>query len=496
MTDVLVVGAGPTGLMLAAELALAGVQVKVLERRTEPQPNSRALTLHPRSIELMDQRGIADRFLAQGHTVPNWHFAGLSTRLDFAALDTRHPYTLLLPQARTERILGDWVRELGVDVLRDHDVRALQQHSSGVELTAQGPRGVVTLQSSYVVGCDGARSMVRGAAGIGFPGSDETATGMLGDFAVTDPVLLDAARERDALVVPLDDGVIRIVLLDPGRLRVPSDEPVTLSEFRESLTSLCGTDCGIAEPTWLSRFGNATRIAENYRAGRVLLAGDAAHIHFPGAGQGLNMGLQDAVNLGWKLAAEVNGWAPPGLLDTYDAERRPVGQTITDNTQVQALLIELMATAEYQRPASALREMLAGLLRFGQVNRQLAGEISGLGISYPPSGPQDDPLNGRRMPDIEIHTGESGTRLSAQLHDGQFVLLDFTGDAAAAEHGDRIRVVPAKTTGERTDFDDVTEILVRPDGHIAWATRLTDVSTRRTERALALRAWAGIKESI
>ncbi|MFJ3951725.1 FAD-dependent monooxygenase [Streptomyces libani] len=355
--DVIVVGAGPTGLMLGAELALGGVRVQILERRTEAQRHSRALTLHPRSVELMDQRGLVERFLPRGRAVPGWHFAGLDTRLDFSALDTRHGYTLFLAQARTEQLLAERARALDVPIRRGHEVVGLRQDDGsasgsgiGSDIGEDGGRGggdgrggrtdpgrvevnvrvpggdLRTVRARYVVGCDGGRSAVRRAAGIEFPGTDETLTGALGDFAVVDPAALDRARAQGVLIAPLEPepepgdertdggpaegrtgGLTRIVLVDPRRMRTPAAEPLTLEEFRTSLAGICGTDCGVAQPRWLSRFGNATRLAARYRAGRVLLAGDAAHIHFPAAGQGLNTGLQDAMNLGWKLAAEIAG---------------------------------------------------------------------------------------------------------------------------------------------------------------------------------------------
>ncbi|HWS32447.1 MAG TPA: FAD-dependent monooxygenase, partial [Actinoplanes sp.] len=284
--EVIVVGAGPTGLMLAGELALAGVRVLVVERRDSPQRDSRALTLHPRSIEVLDQRGLADRFLSEGRPVPGWHFAGLPTRLDFAALDSRHGYTLFLAQAHTERLLTEWVQELGVPISRGAAVTAIAQDPGGVGVTVGG----AVLRAEYVVGCDGGRSVVREAAGIEFPGTGETLTGMLGDFAVVDTSALSRAESGGVLAVPLGDGTTRFVAVDPQRMREPSSTPVTLDEFRATLLRCCGTDFGIAGPRWLSRFGNTTRLAARYRDGRVLLAGDAAHVHFPAAGQGLNTG--------------------------------------------------------------------------------------------------------------------------------------------------------------------------------------------------------------
>ncbi|MEU8993336.1 FAD-dependent monooxygenase [Streptomyces caniferus] len=552
-TDVIVVGAGPTGLLLGAELALGGVRVQILERRTAAQRDSRALTLHPRSVELMDQRGLAERFLALGRPIPEWHFAGLDTRLDFSGLDTRHGYTLFLAQARTERLLAERATELDVPVRRGYEVIGLRQNADGngehagrrggeagkggVEVEVRGPDGAVeTVRARYVVGCDGGRSAVRRAAGIDFPGTDETLSGALGDFATVDPVALDRARAHGVLAVPLDPGaeddhgeddraekpegpegmkgpeetkeaegtggrpggLTRIVLLDPERIRTPSAEPMTLDEFRASLRRICGTDCGVAQPRWLSRFGNATRLAARYRAVRVLLAGDAAHIHFPAAGQGLNTGLQDAMNLGWKLAAEINGWAPPGLLDSYHAERHPIGQAVTENTEVQTLLAELTLLPAYQRPAAALRALLTDLLGIEEVNRRLAGLVSALDTVYPPAVADADPLVGRRMPDLALAVaGSAAIRVYELLPHGRFVLLDLAGDEEmrpSVQAGWGKRVTPRTVTAHdsRADLDGVREILVRPDGHIAWATRTTDVRARRIERFRALTGWAGL----
>ncbi|GAA0461165.1 FAD-dependent monooxygenase [Streptomyces sp. NPDC046215] len=504
-TEVLVVGAGPTGLLLAGELALAGVRTEVVEGRLEAHRESRALNLHPRSMELMDARGLAGRFLAAGRPVPGWQFtASLRRRLDFTALDTRHPYALLIAQSRTEALLTERAGELGVRIHRGYEAVALRQRGDGVAVDVRGPGGPVTVRARYLVGCDGGRSFVRQAAGIGFPGTEESMTAVVGDFAVADHADNDRARRHGVLVARLEAGLTRFVVMDPRRIRVPSTEPVTLEEFRTSLERVCGTDCAIDEPRWLSRFGNATRLAESYRRGRVLLAGDAAHIHFPVGAQGLNTGLQDAMNLGWKLAAHVRGRAPATLLDTYHTERHAVGRAVTTGTRAQTLLVELPLTERYGRPAGVLCELFDTLLGMPEVNRHLADRISGLDIGYPPPATsRADPLTGRRMPDISLTTVAAGpTRAYELLHDGHFVLLhlvraDALRDrtAAAPERTGPMRTVTACPQGARPDLDGVREILIRPDGYIAWASRTADLTVRRAERARALSTWVAAPQA-
>ncbi len=498
-TEVLVVGAGPAGLLLACELALAGVRTRVVDKRPEPHRESRALNLHPRSIELMDMRGLADRFLAAGRTVPGWQFtASLRQRLDFTALDTRHPYALLIAQARTEALLTERARELGVRIHRGYEAVALRQDTDGVEVGVHGPGGTVTARARYVVGCDGGRSFVRQASGIAFPGTPESMTAVVGDFAVADHADNERARRHGVLVARLEAGLTRFVVMDPHRIRVPSAEPVTLEEFRTSLKRVCGTDCGIGEPRWLSRFGNTTRLAGRYRRGRVLLAGDAAHVHFPVGAQGLNTGLQDAMNLGWKLAAQVRGWAPPTLLDTYHTERHAVGRSVTTGTQAQTLLVELPLTERYGRPAALLCELLDTLLGMKEVNRHLADRISALDTVYPPPATSPaDPLTGRRMPDVSLVTSAAEpTRVYELLHGGRFVLLNLDGDDESRRRtGDgparagHIRALTARPHDVHPDLDGVREVLIRPDGHVAWATRTTDAYMRQAERTQALSAW-------
>ncbi|MFI0975629.1 FAD-dependent monooxygenase [Streptomyces sp. NPDC021093] len=508
-TEVLVVGAGPTGLLLAAELALAGVRTDVVELRTRPQRNSRALNLHPRSLELLDQRGLAERFLAAGRTVPGWQFAAtLRTPLDFSSLVSPQPYALLLAQSRTEALLEERARELGVRIHRGHEVTALKQKDDSVEVELRGPAGPAgpaglagpagpagpaTVRAAYVAGCDGARSTVRRAAGIAFPGTDESFTAMVGDFATADHADLDRARQHGVLVSRLEPGLTRFVVMDPERMRVPSTAPVTLAEFRTALLGVCGTDCGIGDPTWLSRFGNATRLAERYRSGRLLLAGDSAHIHFPVGAQGLNTGLQDAMNLGWKLAACVRGRAAPGLLDTYDAERRPVGRAVTERTEAQTLLVELPLVERYRRPAKLLCALFDTLLGLPEVNRHLAGHLSALDTVYPPTSPTAHPMTGHRMPDVPL-TLQDGHRIRTYelLHDGRPVLLQLAAAPADFAAPEYVTAVTARCAAPGPGLDGTAEVLVRPDGHIAWAADIadtTDPDTLRTERARAMRNW-------
>lgn len=498
-TDVLVVGAGPTGLLLAAELALAGVRTLVVERRSEPQPNSRALNLHPRSLEILDQRGLADRFLAQGRTVPGWQFAAtLTTPLDFSVLNSAHPHALLLSQARTEAILEQRAAELGAEICREQTVTDLWQDAGGISAEVAGPDGHTTVRAEFAVGCDGARSLVRRAAGIAFPGTRETFTAMVGDFADADHSDLQRPRRHGVLVSRLERGLTRFVVMDPARMRTPSAEPVTLEEFRTALLRACGTDCGVARPRWLSRFGNATRLAERYRSGRLLLAGDAAHIHFPVGAQGLNTGLQDAMNLGWKLAAEVQGWAAPGLLDTYHSERHPVGKEVTARTEAQALLVELPQVEQYRRPAQLLCELLDTLLGLDQVNQYLAGLLSALDTAYPPQDPAAHPLTGRRIPDISLTLPADGrrTRVPSLLHAGSMLLLSLADapDASPCPPSPAgrpllVRAVTVTAHGDEDALQGVTEVLVRPDGHVAWATQTKDPRELHAERTHALNSW-------
>ncbi|PCC68535.1 2-polyprenyl-6-methoxyphenol hydroxylase [Nannocystis exedens] len=467
--EVAVVGAGPVGLMLAAELALAGVRVRVFERRARRTEQSRALTLHPRSLELLDQRGIVDRFVRRGAPIPSAHFAVLDTRLDFSRLPTPHPYTLFLPQVHTEELLEARARELGVEIAREHALVDLAQTDDAVALRVQGPGGELEVRARYAVGCDGAGSAVRRAVGVDFPGSATTRTAILGDVVLADPPARPVSRTNAhglLLLVPLGDGAHRIVVIDPTRAQVPLAEPVTLDELRGSVTRIFGADLGMHAPRWLSRFGDATRLAERYRVGRVFLAGDAAHMHFPAGGQGLNVGLQDATNLGWKLAAAVRGWAPPWLLDSYHDERRPVGEALARNTTAQGKLMDVSPEG------LALRELFDELLAFPAVQRKLAGLISAIDVAYPDAA-GTHPLVGRRVPDLDLATERGPQRLYPSLHAGRFVLLGRAGDLelreAWAPWRDRVELVAATFAADPDELEGVTRLLLRPDGHVAWA---------------------------
>jgi 2-polyprenyl-6-methoxyphenol hydroxylase-like FAD-dependent oxidoreductase len=482
--DVAVVGGGPVGMWLAAELHRAGVRPVVLERRQERPPHSKALTIYPRTVEELAMRGIADRWLAEGRPVPSSHFALLKNRLDFAFLgaETRYPYTLFLPQRRTEELLEEHLAELGVPYLRQHAVTALRPADAdagagtgtddGVEIDVDTPDGRVVIRAAYVAGCDGAKSVVRAAAGIDFEGTPDSWQTVLGDIELTDP------PEAPALTLDQPGGALYMVSIGGGRHRVavidhatlfdPADRPVTFEDLRTSTERVAGTDFGMRETpdAWLSRVGNATRQAARYRAGRVLLAGDAAHIHYPAGGQGLNLGLQDATNLAWKLAAEIRGWAPPGLLDSYHDERYPVGLDVIDDSLAQCGLI-----ANPSREGIALRDRFNRILGAQPaVCQDLARRLSGLAIRYPAAGQQA----GQRVPDLELRDAPAAT-VFGLLHSARFVLLRLgprPADPAAAPAGypDRLDVVTATLAGRHPDWADARAMLIRPDGYLAWAT--------------------------
>ncbi|GAB2624876.1 FAD-dependent monooxygenase [Kocuria himachalensis] len=478
---VVVVGAGPTGLMLAGELALAGVDVVVVERRAgQDLVGSRAGGLHSRTIEVLDQRGIADRFLAAGTTAQVAGFAGVP--LDISDFPTRHPYGLALWQNHIERLLADWVRELGVPVRYGHEVTGIVRDGTGVHVEPADGR---PLRAQYLVGCDGGRSRIRKAAGIAFPGWDPTTSSLLAEVELTEEpewgVHQDAVGKH-AFRRPQDGGPVGVMVTERhvGHGREP-----TLGDLRDALVAVYGTDYGVHSPTWIFRFTDTTRQAASYRDGRVLLAGDAAHVHAPDGGQGLNTGVQDAVNLGWKLAQVVGGTAPESLLDSYHAERHPVAARVMRLTMAQVAL---------RRPddrSRAVGETIAELLSMDEPRRRWAAMMSGLDIHYDLGA--GHPLLGRRMPDLDLRTAGGPSRVSTQLHEARPVLLDLgtPGGVDIGGWADRVPLVVAAHRGswELPVLGPVpapTAVLVRPDGHVAW---VGDGNTSGLETALS--TWCG-----
>ena len=470
--SVLIAGGGPTGLTLAGELALAGIDVAIVERRENQElDGSRAGGLHARTIELFDQRGLAERFLAQGQRVQIAAFG--QTPLDISDFPTRHNYGLALWQVHIERILADWVAERGVPIYRSREVTGFVQDDSGVDVALSDGR---TLRAHYLVGCDGGRSLVRKQAGIDFPGWDASISYLIAEVEMSDTPAFGIRRDQKGTFAlgKLDDGRVRVVLRED---EVGAGDAPTLDELRAALVALYGSDFGLRKATWLSRFGDLTRQAASYRNGRVLLAGDAAHVHSPMGGQGLNLGVHDAVNLGWKLAQVVRGAAPPSLLETYQTERHPVAARALRKTMAQTAL------SRGDERMEAVRETLSELLRMDEPRKRYAAMMSGLDIHYDLGA--GHPLLGRRMPDLDVVTASGPRRVFSLLHEARPVLLNLGAPGALdlTSSADRVRLVDARYTGawELPLVGAVAapaSVLIRPDGHVAWVSDGTDHGLR------------------
>ena len=461
--SVVIAGGGPTGLMLAGELALADVDVAIVERRTNQDLiGSRAGGLHARTIEVLDQRGIADRFLSQGQVAQVAGFAWI--RLDISDFPTRHPYGLALWQIRFEEILAGWVGELGVPISRGREVTGFAQNDTGVDIELSDGQ---SLRADYLVGCDGGRSLIRKAAGIEFPGWDPTTSHLIAEVELSEEPEWGIRRD--------DKGIHGLSRLEDGkRVRVmvteqhvgQTDEP-TLRDLSQALIPVYGTDYGIHSPTSISRFTDMTRQAASYRDRRVLLAGDAAHVHYPVGGQGLNIGVQDAVNLGWKLAQVVKGISPDSLLDTYHAERHPIAARVLRNTMAQTALLRRDDRID------ALRDTVSELLSMDEPRKRFAAMMSSLDIHYDIG--DGHPLLGRRMPDLDLITANGPLRVFTLLHNARPVLLNLgePGGFDSTPWADRVRVIDATYAGrwELPVLGAVpapTAVLIRPDGYVAW----------------------------
>ena len=478
---VVIAGGGPTGLMLAAELTLAGIDVVVVERRTSQDlDGKRAGGLHSRTIEVLDQRGVEERFLSEGQTHPFVGYAG--TFLDISDFPTRHNYLLALWQSDFERILAGWVAELGVPIIRGCEVVGFTEDDTGVdvELSSGDP-----LRAEYLVGCDGGRSLVRKAAGIDFPGWDPTSSYLIAEVEMDEEPAIGMRPEGGGIgPVNREEGgnPYGVVLLEKGIEH--TGEP-TLQDLRETLVAAYGTDYGVHSPTWISRFTDMTRQAASYRKGRVLLAGDAAHVHGPQGGQGLNTGVQDAVNLGWKLAQVVDKTSPESLLDTYHAERHPVGARVLQNTMAQVALVRI------DERSKALRDTVLELLSLDEPRKRIAAMISGLDIHYDLG--EGHPLLGRRMPDLDLVTADGPVRVFTLLHGARAVLLNLGKPWACdtSPWADRVSAIDAEYAGdwELPVLGHVAApaaLLVRPDGYVAWVGDGTDTGLRD-----ALTTWFG-----
>ena len=484
--DVVIVGAGPVGLWLACELALAKVNVAVLERRAEAVTQSRALGIQGRTVEVFALRGLAERFLSRGRAIPKGHFGALDTGLDFSVFDTRFPFTLVLPQATTERVLAERARELGVDIRHGHLVETADPRADAVVLEGHNGGASFRFAARYAIGADGGRSMMRSAAGIDFAGHPAQHAFMLAEVVLDAPPagpLVSIVNEAGSLiVVPLADGIHHRVVVD-APVAVATSLPVPLDEFAAKAARIAGTDFRPRDPIWLTRFTDETRLAEHYRKGRILLAGDAAHIHAPMGGQGMNVGIQDAMNLGWKLASVLRGSAPEALLDTYERERWPVGEVLRRNTLAQVALF-----CRFDPAALALRSAFEDVLRVPEINRQLAAEGSGFGVAYPePLFPPNTGwehrrgVSGQRLPDLDVALADgSRTTLYRFLAEGRWVRLQLAPDkenSPDVEWRTSVNLAPGAHGGL---LANLAAVLVRPDGYLAHVRPAVGTHNTRT----------------
>ncbi len=462
--SVVIAGGGPTGMMLAAELTLAGTDVILVERRPSFElESSRSRGLHSRTIEVLDQRGVVDRFLAEGKPMQVQAFAGVP--LDISDFPTRHNYGLALLQSHFERIMSGWIDELGVRVMRTREVVGFAQNDDGVDVSLTDG---ASLRAQYLVGCDGGRSVVRKAAGIDFAGWDPTTCWIHAEVEMDEQP--EFGLRGGGGIGPAEGGRVGVTLIEPDVNR--TGQP-TLEDLRAALIRVDGTDHGVHSPRFIARFTDMTRQAVSYRNGRVLVAGDAAHVHPPMGGQGLNLGVQDSVNLGWKLAQVVNGRSPVSLLDTYQSERHPVAARVLQNTMAQRAL----GTADER--TGALRDLLGVLLTMDEPRKHIAGMISGLDIHYDLGS--GHPMLGWRVPDVDLTTANGPIRVLQLLRDAKPVLLNVgeAGGLTIAPWADRVQLVDASYTGtwELPMLGEVpapSAVLIRPDGHVAWVGHGTD----------------------
>ncbi len=475
-SDVIVAGAGPAGLMLAAELRLAGADVIVLEKEEGPTAESRGMGFTARTLEVFDQRGLLPRF-GELNRSPGGHFG--SVPVNFAVADGAHASVTGVPQAQTVSVLGDWAVELGADVRRGLRLTGFTGADDHVEVQVAGSGGAGRLTASYLVGCDGGRSLVRQSGGFGFPGTDATAELLLADVRGLDQRELWSGERRPGgmlLAAPLGEWLMRIVVYEHGRKPRQRVGPPSFAEVAEAWQRVSGNDISDGVPVWVSSFGDAARQASEYRRGRVLLCGDAAHIHLPASGQGMNVSIQDAVNLGWKMGAVVTGRAGDELLDTYHLERHPVGADLLRNTRAQAALF--LGGVEIQ----PLRDVLTEVFRTDQAARYLAGLVSGLDIRYD-VGPGDHPLLGRRIPRVDLLLADGRRSTTVELlHRAHGVLLTLGPDPKpaliAGDWADRVDLVSARVVDERSDpTEGADALLIRPDGYVAWTSEGGDLAT-------------------